>query len=57
MDEKPLPITFKVNMVAYPSYNAMMTIAQTREIIESGNYTIEFIMPLGDEPVIIIKPK
>ena len=56
MDERV--ITYKAKIVAYqdPKKNWPMTIHETKELVESGKYEIEFIMPLDLEPTIIIKP-
>jgi hypothetical protein len=52
------PITFKANIVAYPESDmAAMTMWQTKKLLDSGKYSIEFVMPINEEPSIIIRPK
>mgnify|MGYP001360960160 CR=1 FL=1 len=57
MDNKSM--TFKAKIVAYqdPKNNWEITLQGVQDLIDSGEYEIEFIMPLGFEPTIIIKPK
>ena len=52
-------MTFKAKIVAYqdPKNNWEITLQGVQDLIDSGEYEIEFIMPLGFEPTIIIKPK
>lgn len=58
MKDDIVPITFKTKIVCYPKHdNQMMTLSQCKEIVDSGQYEIEFIMGFELEPTIIIKPK
>jgi len=60
--EKIEPITFKAKIVCYPNSPDKfgqrwdMTISEVKKVLEGGKYKIELIIPIGDEPTIIISP-